>query len=274
MIALLQTFRDLLVSVEQRLGYNSDPALAPLDSKGNPIITSTAFMRAVLTGLLSNASKQCWEMPEGKGWVWPFTVLTKTLTPDPATGMISLADIDYGVWLSLWFADPRPASSGGRTAVTYPIPWNADSAGIWPVQVPATIFAFYIPRAPEYTLTPVVRATEYDVDDLVYDGVDNVAVDATPATGQCYRCLIADSSGADLYDPAKWQEQAVYKHFQSAMAQYAQSDWLESKGNYDTAAQMNASAREDLERKFLGIYPNSPTGNLPPWISGGCWFGY
>ena len=262
MSVLLMTFMELLLDLEQRCGLNSESALGA--------VTSSALTRATLARALSNAAKQCWEMPEGKNWVWPFTVLTKTVTPDPTTGKIALSDLDYGCWLSLWSADPRPASSAGRTANAYPISWNADSEGIWPAEVTATVFAFYIPRTPEYTSTAVVRATTYAVDAIVYDGVDNVAVDATKATGQCYRNLVS-ATGANLYDATKFQVQPVSKHFQSAMAGYAQAQYLRSTGNYDVAAAMDADAREDLERKFLGIYPNSSTGNVPPWVQRGAW---
>lgn len=262
MSALLMTYRELLTDLEQRLGLNSDATLG--------VITSSPFTEASLARFLSNASKTCWETPEGKDWVWPFTVQTATLTPG-VNGVIDPAGVDYGVWLSLFNIDPRPVGSAGPTNAYYGISWTQDSAGIWPNLCPATLFAFFIPRAPEFSMNPVVRATEYDLDDVVYDGVDDVAVDATPSTGQCYRCLADGNSGAELYDPTKWAVQTVYKNFQSAMAQYAHATWLRSKGNYDVATEMDGLADADLQRKWAGLYTTSPTGHRPAHVSNGQW---
>jgi hypothetical protein len=256
MSALAVTFTDLLLEVEQRCGLNSSATLGA--------VTSTPFIRQQLTRFLTNSLRTAWEMPEGKDWVWPFTVLNKTVTV--SGGKIAWSDVDYGVWLSLYSADPRPEG-----AVAGPVSWTADQDGIWPAEVPASLFAFYVPRAPEFTLTPVVRATAYAVDDLVYDGVDDIAVDATPATGQCYRCLVAASTGAQLYDASKWQPQSISKSFQSFLAQDAQATWLRSRGNYDVANDMEAQGRDDLSRKFAGIYPHSPTGSAPAWVQSGRW---
>ena len=251
MSALVTTYADLLATLQARIGQ-----------------TGTA---ASLAMFLTDGMQTCWEMPEGKNWVWPFTVQTATVTPG-GSGQIALADLDYGVWASLWNTDPRPVGSGGRTASAYPISWSAVSAGFWPELAPATIFAFYIKRAPEYTSTVAAVSTAYAADAIVYDS------GRAGSTGKCFRCVAAYTSDSnnnnfttELADATKWVEQPVYKHLMGAALCFAHAHWLRSLREDGAADQRDAAGMGELEKKFIGIYPNSPTASAPPWISTGAW---
>jgi len=221
----------------------------------------------VLANALTNAMQTCWEMPAGKSWIWPWTVLTlasATLT----SGAIPYATLDYCRWWSLYSADPRGTSSTG-----YPIPSYADGNGIHPLDSTLTgYFVFYIPRAPEYTSTLPVVATAYATDDIVYDDTTRDG-----GTGECFRCVAGYTSAAlnadlttELADDDIWEVQPCYKNFQAAAEMMAFGQWLQTKREFDEARAMNAEGYTELEQQYKAVR-NQARFNIPPYYATGTW---
>jgi len=224
-------------------------------------------VKYILADALTNAMQTCWEMPAGKSWVWPWTVLTEdaaTLT----SGAIPLSTLDYPRWWCLYSADPR-----GTDSTAYPIASYQDGDGIHPMDsTRTTYFVFYIPRAPEYTSTLPVVATSYAVDDIVYDDTTR-----SGGTGECYRCKVAYTSSAvnatltsELADTAQWAVQPVYKNFASAVAQMAFAQYLETRREFDEAAKKDSSGLYELEQQYKAVRTQA-RHNSTPYYTAGQW---
>lgn len=195
----------------------------------------------------SNASRTVWEMPAGKDWVWPWTVQTlsgATLT----NGAIPWSSIDYGMWFSVWTADPRP---DGAVASFLRSTWDAD--GIRPADTTlGSYFVFYIPRCPEYSSTAWSGSTAYAVDDLMLY-----------TDGDVYRCKTATSAGeSPVSAAAKWVLQPVYRTFQTTLELFAMAQFFFSNRDSANAAKTEADAYAELSDRFDNIYSN--TQNYTP----------
>lgn len=256
--ALTQTFKTLL----ENLGV----------VRLNMITTSTGASamqdgdKRQLAAMLSDAMKTIWEMPAGKGWMWPWCVLTSAALT-LSSGKIALSTLDYPRWVSLWSADPRGASSSGRF-----VPCYVDGDGIHPQDdTLGSYFAFYIPRCPEFTHTVVAVATAYATDAIVYDDR------ATVGSGQCYRCVSGYTTPAtdgnlttDLADTSKWKVQTVHKNFRQACALLAHAAWLEARDKPEEAEKKRQDGFGELERQWKAIR-RQQADFLPAHLMNGTW---
>ena len=258
--ATTQTFKSLLEGcLTNRIGrVNSDGT-----------VSATQGDKVIVAGALGNWMRTIWEQPAGKDWVWPWTVQTAsnvTLTGNA----IPLSTIDYGMWWSVWSADPR---TDGSTAYFIPSTWGA--GGIKPQDVTlGSYFVFYIPRTPEFTTTVVAVSTAYTADQIVYDDGRS-----GHSKGQCYRCVTAYTSASsdsaldtELADTTKWIVQTVHKEFQTTLELGAFSQWLQSKREFAEAKAMEEAAYDELSDRFDNIY-STMNNYLPPavWASGSWW---
>lgn len=245
MSGLRQTFSSLLFELlGNRLNMVDDATGALSATLGKQI-------RAL--GLLNNAMRTIWEKPRGKGWVWPWTVQSKTVTL--TAGAISLTDLDYPIFFSVWNTNPDAVDA---TAWNIPARWGVD--GIVPSdQSLGSYFVFYIPRAPEYTLTAVAGATTYQPEDLVLG-----------ADGECYRALTS-ALGSEISDTAKWAVQPVYKHFQSAVVHQSQAAWFYGLNNFEAAALMDREGEIDMADLWTGISKQQRNFTPPHYLNTGSW---
>lgn len=206
---------------------------------------------------LSNAMKEAWDKPRGKDWVWPFTV-TSSSALTVTDGVISLASISYGVWFSLWSADPRPASSNA-----YRIPIRLhDSSGIYPQCDLSSVFALYVPRAPEFDSAAWTDSTAVSQGLVRYDST----------TGQCYRAKIdVPATSIALSNTTYWEEQLIPKNFNDYLTLSTWSMYQSTTGQEQKAARYEEEANSDLEREFIAAFRDSPTGSGKPLYAGGLW---
>ena len=206
---------------------------------------------------LSNAMKEAWDKPRGKDWVWPFTV-TSTTALTVTSGVIALADISYGPWFSLWSADPRPANT---SAYRVPIRMH-DSSGIYPQTDLGSVFALYVPRAPEFDVTAWTNGTAVSAGAVRYDST----------TGQCYRAKVAvPATPIELTDTTYWEEQLIPKNFNDYLTLSTFGMYFTTAGQHQTANAYADRANEDLEREFIAAFRDSPTGSGKPLYAGGLW---
>lgn len=206
--------------------------------------------------LIGDAMESAWNRPRGKNWLWPFVIQSATLTV--TSGAIAPADINYGPWISLWSADPRPESS---TAYRVPVRLR-DSSGIYPADNLSSVFALYFNRAPEFNSTAHGATTAYAVGDVVYDAT----------TGNCYRCkaTVGASSGILLSNATYWEEMLIPREFYTYLVETVQAEYHRACGQPDTAALCDARAQESLEQEFIAA-KDGPTGSGKPWTVGGTW---
>lgn len=206
----------------------------------------------------SNAMKEAWDKPRGKDWVWPFSVQSSS-SVTVTDGVITLADLSYPVWFSLWSAEPRPASSN---AYRVPIRLH-DSSGIYPQCDLGSVFALYVPRAPEFDSRQWTDLTAYAAGAVRYDST----------TGQCWRAKIAvpASPSIPLSNSTYWEEQLIPKNFNDYLTLSTVGMYHASVGQTQTADVYAARAQEDLEREFIAAFRDSPSGSGKPLYAGGLW---
>ena len=259
--ALRITFKALLEGLAiARLGLVTQSTGACAAQAGDKFILAAA---------LDNASKTVWEMPVGKGWMWPWTVSTASAQA-LTSGAIPFANLDYCRWFALYSQDPRGVSSTG-----YFMPSYADDLGIHPMDdTLGSYFAFYIGRAPEFTSSVVTVSTAYNADDIVYD--DRTV--ANGGTGECFRCLSSYTTPGtdgllttDLANTAKWRVQPVYKNFQTPMELMAYGQWLQTVRKFEEGAAMTAEGMSDLSEEYIKIFRQQASFMPNPHYARGTW---
>lgn len=207
---------------------------------------------------VSNAMKEAWDKPRAKDWVWPFAVQSNS-SVTVTSGVISLSDLSYPVWFSLWSAEPRPASSNA-----YRVPVRLhDSSGIYPQCDLGSVFALYVPRAPEFDSRQWTDLTAYAAGSVRYDST----------TGQCWRAKIAvpASPSIPLSNSTYWEEQLIPRNFNDYLTLSTYGMWLASAGQHQTADGYANRAQEDLEREFIAAFRDCPSGSGKPLYAGGLW---
>jgi hypothetical protein len=211
----------------------------------------------MLSVWISTAIEEAWNRPRGKDWVWPFLVNSATLTV--TSGIIALADISYGPWISLWSADPRTANSNA-----YRVPVRViDASGIYPQCDLGSVFGLYVARVPEFSSTQWSGATSYVTGDVVYDST----------TGQCWRAKTAVTGGTGivLSNATYWEEQLIPRQFGDYLTWSCLSMARDAAGQEQTAERLANSGLEALEREFIAAFRDSPTGSGKPFYVGGLW---
>lgn len=220
-------------------------------------VSLTVGEQRSLSVWLSNAMAAAWDRPRGKDWVWPFTVTSDSTVP-VTDGVIALADVSYGPWFSLWSADPRPASS---SAYRVPIRMH-DASGIYPQCDLGSVFALYVPRAPEFDSTAWTDSTAVSAGAVRYDS----------STGQCYRAKIAvPATPIALTNTTYWEEQLIPKQFDDYLVLSALGMYHTTAGQHQTAEKYEQRATEDLESEFIAAFRDSPSGSGKPIYVGGLW---
>jgi len=245
--ALHTSYKDMVLNQAVRRGrINSSTGAEDL----------TTGEKLSLSVLFSNALKDAWEKPRGRDWAWPFVISSGTFTV--TSGALSLSDLSYPIWVSLWSADPRPASTSA-----YRIPVRvSDASGIYPQDTITSLFALYIARVPQFNSTAWAANTAYDAGTIRYDDT----------TGQCWRAKIAvPSSGILLSNTTYWEEQLIPLQFQNYLTLRALSDYCSISGKPDESAKLNNEAMAELDQEFAVAFRTGPSGSGKPWISGGTW---
>jgi len=204
----------------------------------------------------TDAMKQAWEKCKGKDWVWPFLVQSATLTV--TSGAIALTSVDYAAWVSLWSADPRPATTTG-----YRIPIRvADSSGIYPHDNLTSVFGLYIPRAPEFNSTAWEADTAYDAGTVIYH----------TTSGNCYRAKIAVTTASiAITNTTYWEEQLIPRDFDSYLSLMVAAAYERSAGRPDEEARLESKADDALSIEFAAAFKGGPSGSGKPWTAGGTW---
>jgi hypothetical protein len=222
-----------------------------------------------LAAMLTDAMKTVWEMPAGKSWMWPWTLESEgslTLT----SGAIALGDLDYPRWVALYSGDPR----GSAGSVNYHVPAYVDGDGIHPRNdALGSYFAFYIPRAPEFTHSVVAVNTAYAADAIVYD--DRSA--GNGGTGECFRCVTAYTTPAleadlttDLANVAKWKVQVVHKNFRQALVHLAHGLWLDARDKPAEASRKEQNGMVELATQWTAVVKQQ-AGFMPEHWASGTW---
>lgn len=214
----------------------------------------TPFQTSQLCMFITNAAR--WALyPPNNDVFWPELIKTQTITL--TGGAFQLADVDQHTRMALWSADPRLPTS---TAIPIAI-GTEDVSGIYPSTTQGAVFAFYMPRTPQYTSIARVDATTYSLDDLVY----------SRETGRCYQALGA-YLGSDYLDPTKWTAQAdVPQLLSKAIQCKATSYWQDANNAIDLSAQSSEEAQYELDTAWKRVRHLAGTALLAGYMSAGTW---
>jgi hypothetical protein len=200
------TYKDCLWTLVRNSGRNPNPAASV-----NGIGDITNLDRDQYTSFLNDAIIRIWSLDEFSIWPWTAAVVTPTIT----TNTFQYSAINYAEYWTAWRVDPRTSFKSNTNTDPYPVndverlrlgsaldvdgatillhPQNSDYNNLTD---PVTVF--YRIQPPQWTWTPVVAATTYALNDLVYDD----------ASGNVYKSLGA-YLGSAISDITKWTPQTI-----------------------------------------------------------------
>lgn len=191
---------------------------ALMEARQLDVINTPAPMLIKLGSAVAMAYRYCYEK-----YAWMDAKQVEQLTPT-AEGLITAAQIDQAKRYAFYDADPRPVAARVCEIKLR----TKDSAGLWLERAPATVWGEWWPQCPRYTSTAVEDAKTYNVGDVRFD--EN--------TGHCFRALVANALGADIYDDTKWEPLPLLSILEDATLWYAQSLFLTSNDEQGQASRL------------------------------------
>lgn len=211
-------------------------------------MASSAALKAELLALFNRSYKIGYEFPWQSGTMWEDARTWAEITP--ASGLIAWDVLGDARSLELYTDDPRETRLADR------VTFYTDKTGIAVDSELDTVWASWVPARFHFNTTEWATSTAYVVGDVL----------TLATSGECYRCLVAHTSGTFATDLAasKWVLMPVLDVLEEFLIRHVHATWLrEPGGQPDTGSKLQAEAlgglleihRSELRRNRTGANP-------------------
>lgn len=196
-------------------------------------MATNAVLKADLLQLFNRAYKIGYDLPAG-GPMWEDARVWAEITP--VDGLISYSVLGDSREFEVWTQDPR------ETRLAASVTFFTDATGIQVGTAYTTVWVSWMPRTVKFDTTLWLTATAYAVG----------AVRTVEATGECYRCLVAHTSGTFATDLAagKWVLMPVLEVLEEFLICHVHATYEKEAGNTETGYKLQNAAVNDLREIY------------------------
>lgn len=197
-------------------------------------MASDATLKANLLAKFNRSYKIAYQLPWESGTMWEDARTWAEITP--ASGLIAWNVIDDARHIEVWTIDPR------ESRLAQSVAFFTDKTGILVSTELDTVWVSYMPRRFHFDTTAWATTTAYVVGDV-----------RTVSSLECYRCLVAHTSGTFATDLAasKWVLMPVLEVLEEFLIRHVPATYLrEDAAQPETGSRLQADALNEL----LGIH--------------------
>lgn len=190
---------------------------------------SDATLKATLLGIFNRTYKIGYELPFLSNVFWEDALTYAQITP--SSGLISWDTLGDARNLEIYTADPR------ETRLAESVQFYPNTTGINVSTDLTTVWVKWTPRIYKFDTTAWVTATAYVVGDV-----------RTVSSLQCYRCIVAHTSGTFATDlaAAKWVLMPVLDVLYEFCIRHTHGTYLRENGQTQTGIPMQQEAMAEL----------------------------
>lgn len=197
-------------------------------------MASNADLKANLLALFNRSYKIGYELPWQSDGMWEDARTWAEITPTAGT-------IDYDVFgdarsFEIYTLDPR------ETRLAQRVQCFTDKTGILINDELTTVWASWLPRRFHFNTTEWATTTAYVVGD----------VRTLASSGECYRCIVAHTSGTFATDLAasRWVLMPVLEIMEEFLIRHVHGTYLRETGQIETGVAMQREALADLLESY------------------------
>ena len=192
-------------------------------------MASDATLKANLLSLFNRSYKIGYEMPFHSNVCWEDARTWAEITP--SSGLIAWDVLGDARDIEVYTLDPR------ETRLAASVQFFTDKTGISVSTDLATVWVSWTPRIYKFNTTAWITATAYVVGDV-----------RTVSSLECYRCLVAHTSGTFATDLAasKWVLMPVLEVLHEFVIRHLHGTWLLEEGKTETGMRLQAAALVEL----------------------------
>jgi hypothetical protein len=193
-------------------------------------MATDADLKAQLLAVFNRTYKIGYELPFQSGVMWEDARVWSEITP--SSGIIAWETLGDARNLEIYTLDPR------ETRMAESVVFFTDKDGIEVGTAHSTVWVSWMPRIYKFNTTAWATATDYVVGD----------VRTVTASGECYRCLVAHTSGTFATDLAasKWVLMPVLEVMHEFTIRHMHATWLRENGQTQTGAALQKEALAEL----------------------------
>lgn len=192
-------------------------------------MASDATLKANLLSLFNRSYKIGYELPFESNVFWEDARTWAEITP--SSGLISWDVLGDARNLEIYTLDPR------ETRLAASVQFHTDKTGISVSEDLETVWVSWTPRIYKFDTTAWATTTAYVVGDV-----------RTVSSLECYRCIVAHTSGTFATDLAasKWVLLPVLEVLHEFVIRHLHGTWLLEEGKTETGMRLQAAARAEL----------------------------
>lgn len=193
-------------------------------------MASDADLKAELLAVFNRSYKIGYELPFAANVMWEDARVWAEITP--SSGLISWTTLGDARNIEIYTLDPR------ETRLASSVTFFADRTGILVNAELTTVWVSWMPRIYKFDTTAWATTTAYVVGD----------VRTVTSSGECYRCLVAHTSGTFATDLAagKWVLMPVLEVLHEFLIRHLPATWLREKGQTQTGVPLQREALAEL----------------------------
>jgi hypothetical protein len=192
-------------------------------------IGSDATLKANYLALFNRSYKIGYELPFQANVFWEDARTWAEITP--SSGLISWDVLGDARNIEIYTLDPR------ETRLAASVQFFTDKTGIRVSEDLETVWVSWTPRIYKFNTTAWLTATAYVVGDV-----------RTVSSLECYRCIVAHTSGTFATDLAasKWVLMPVLEVLHEFTIRHLHGTWLLEKGQVPTGMNLQRTALDEL----------------------------
>lgn len=192
-------------------------------------MASNATLKSTLLGMFNRSYKLGYELPFQSNVFWEDARVWAEITP--SSGLISWDVLGDARNLEVYTKDPR------ETRLAASVQFYTDQTGISVSTELETVWVSWTPRSYKFNTTAWATATAYVVGDV-----------RTVSSLECYRCLVAHTSGTFATDlaAAKWVLMPVLEVLHEFVIRHLHASWLRENGQVETGVKLQTAALNEL----------------------------
>lgn len=193
-------------------------------------MATNATLKSEMLAKFNRSYKIGYELPFQSNVMWEDARVWAEITP--SSGLISWDVLGDARNIEVWTLDPR------ETRLASSVTFFTDRTGISVNAELTTVWASWMPRIYKFDTTEWATATAYEVGD----------VRIVASSGECYRCLVAHTSGTFATDLAasKWVLMPVLDVLHEFLIRHLQATHLRESGQTQTGVTLQDAALAEL----------------------------
>jgi hypothetical protein len=220
------------MAVREHIAFNTafEDAVRPTGNLAS--MATDATLKATMLAQFNRTYKIGYELPFQSNVFWEDARTWAEITP--SSGLIAWDVLGDARNIEVWTKDPR------ETRLSSSVTFATDKTGISVSDELTTVWVSWTPRIYKFDTTAWATATGYVVGD----------VRTVSASGECYRCLVAHTSGTFATDLAasKWVLMPVLEVLHEFIIRHLHATYLRENGQVKTGVDLqNAALAELLE---------------------------